>query len=258
MNDEENLFHLESYEPNDPDKIVIWKGELVDKFNTEYADIILLKTQLYGHILFMDNCLQSTEKDEYMYHTILVHALGEHINIDKVAIFGGGEGCTAREVLKYNPSFVLQVDIDHEFVKWCSNTLCWDEGALKDPRLHLIYDDAWKVIKKTPYSSYDYIIIDLFDPDSSNIDKYIELLIDAIKWLKPGGCLVAYTGMIHIIDPPIYKICEKLVDKIGDYCDIIDYFTTFIPSFGGECSFVYYSVKEEESSPHLAIDVSQL
>jgi spermidine synthase len=255
---DDNLFYLESHEPDDPDKIVIWKGELLAQFNTEYSDIILLKTQLYGSILFMNNCLQSTSADEYIYHNVLVHTLGDYIKIDKVAIFGGGEGCTAREVLKYNPSFVLQVDIDHSFVKWCSDTLKWDEGALKDHRVHLIYDDVLNIIKKPAYSLYDYIIIDLFDPESSNIDKYIELLIDCKLWLKPGGALVAYAGMFHTINPAIIEIIEQLNDKIGDECNTIDYFTTFVPSFGGECSFLYYFVKEEENSPHLAIDVLQL
>ena len=250
-----NIYYIESHEPDEPDKIVIWKGNLIAQFNTEYADIILLNTKLYGDVLFMNKCIQSSSVDEYIYHSVLVHLVGECINIDKVAIFGGGEGCTAREVLKYNPSFVLQVDIDDKFVKWCSNTLKWDDDALKDKRLHLIYDDAWSVIKKKPYNLYDYIIIDLFDPETSNIDKYINLLIDCKKWLRPGGALVAYAGMLHTLNPAIFPILEKLIDKIGDSCEVIDYFTTFVPSFGGECVFLYYFAKEEESSPHLVIDV---
>jgi spermidine synthase len=256
MNDD--IYYIESYEPDDPDKTVIWKGELIDKFNTEYSDIILLKTQLYGNILFMNNCIQSASADEYIYHKVLVHTVGEYVNMDKIAIFGGGEGCTAREVLKYNPSFVLQVDIDHEFVKWCSKTLKWDENALINPKLHLIYDDAWKVIKKQPYSLYDYIIIDLFDPEENNIDKYLQLLIDCKNWLKPGGALVAYAGMLHTLNSHVLYLVDQLTDKIGDECESIDYFTTFVPSFGGECAFLYYFVKEEENSPHLVIDVSRL
>ena len=111
-----NIYYIESHEPDEPDKIVIWKGKLIAQFNTEYADIILLNTKLYGDVLFMNKCIQSSSVDEYIYHSVLVHLVGECINIDKVAIFGGGEGCTAREVLKYNPSFVLQVDIDDKFV----------------------------------------------------------------------------------------------------------------------------------------------
>jgi len=256
----DNNYYLESVEPDEPDKIVIWKGQLIEKFNTDYCDITLLKTKIYGNMLFMDNCLQSTENDEHIYHTALVHPLAEYSKqLDNVLILGGGEGCTAREILKYDPQFVLQIDIDHTFVKWASDTLKWDDGALKDPRVHLVYDDAWTVLKKEPYVFYDYIIVDLFDPTEQSADYFCELLCNCSKWLNKDGYLVAYVGMYHTLNPVIYTILDILLEKIGDKCNFIDYYTACIPSFGGDCVFLYYCLKnpeEEENNPHLAIDVS--
>ena len=256
----DNCYYLESVEPDEPDKIVIWKGQLKEKFNTDYCDITLLKTKIYGNMLFMDNCLQSTEYDEHIYHTTLVNPIAEYMTqLENVLILGGGEGCTAREVLKYDPQFVLQIDIDDKFVKWASDTLKWDDGALTDTRVHLVYDDAWKVLKKEPYTYYDYIVIDLFDPTEQTAEYFCELLCDCTKWLNYSGYLVSYAGMYHTLKPIIYKIVDILFDKIGDKCNFIDFYTTFIPSFGGECVFLYYQLKnpeEEENNPHLVIDVS--
>jgi spermidine synthase len=258
-----NLYHLEAYEPDDPDKTVIWKGEIIDKFTTEYCDIIRLRTQLYGDMIFMDNCIQSASVDEHIYHETLVHPLAEYVeNIDRVLILGGGEGCTAREVLKYDPDFILQIDIDHQFVNWCSNVLQWDEGALKNNKVHLIYDDAWAIIKKGPYKLYNYIIVDLFDPDSETVDKFCELLVDCSKWLNENGILVAYAGMLHTLNPAINKILPYIEEHIGEYCSVIDWYTTYVPSFGGECVFVFYCLEkkpgsEEDNKSHLVIDVGQ-
>ena len=208
----------------------------------------------------MDGCLQSTEYDEHIYHTTLVHPIAENIvQLKNVMILGGGEGCTAREVLQYNPAFVLQIDIDHKFVNWASNTLKWDDGALKDPRVHLVYADAWEVLRKEPYICYDYIIVDLFDPTEQNAEYFCELLSNCAEWLNYNGYLIAYAGMYHTLNPVIYKILNILSEKIGNKCKFIDFYTSFIPSFGGECVFLYYCLKnpeEEENNPHLVIDVS--
>ena len=45
----------------------------------EYTSIIqnikIANTVDFGNALFLDNCLQSTEKDEYIYHETIVHGL---------------------------------------------------------------------------------------------------------------------------------------------------------------------------------------
>ena len=54
-------------------------------------------------IVFLDGVLQSCKSGDAAYHEALVHpAMFAHENPRRVAIIGGGEGATLREVLKHN------------------------------------------------------------------------------------------------------------------------------------------------------------
>lgn len=65
-------------------------------------------------VLVLDGKLQSAESDEGLYHEVLVHpALLHHPNPKNVFIMGGGEGSTAREVLRHKSvEKCTMVDID--------------------------------------------------------------------------------------------------------------------------------------------------
>merc|ERR1719319_1425848 len=65
-------------------------------------------------MLIIDRRTQSSQKDEFVYHESLVHpAMLAHQNPKTVFIGGGGEGATAREVLKHKSvERLVMVDID--------------------------------------------------------------------------------------------------------------------------------------------------
>lgn len=58
--------------------------------------------------------MQSSEKDEFVYHECLVHpAMISHPNPRHIFVGGGGEGATIREILRYKTvERVVMVDID--------------------------------------------------------------------------------------------------------------------------------------------------
>ena len=95
-------------------------------------------------VLLLDGKLQSAEADERVYHECLVHpAMLHHPNPKKVFICGGGEGSTAREVLKHKSVEKLtMVDIDKVVCDFCEKHLEDNAETFKDPRLELIIDDA--------------------------------------------------------------------------------------------------------------------
>ena len=81
---------------------------------TRFQDYFIFETPNFGKALVLDKDVQSTEKDEFVYHETLVHpAMLAHPNPESVLIIGGGEGATLREVLKH-PSVrrAVMVDID--------------------------------------------------------------------------------------------------------------------------------------------------
>ncbi|MCS7104616.1 MAG: polyamine aminopropyltransferase [Thermofilaceae archaeon] len=141
-------------------KRVLYSGE------TKFQKVDIVETFSFGKCLFLDGKLQSSEYDERVYHEALVHpAMVTHPEPRRVLIIGGGEGATAREVLRYSTvEQVVMVDIDRELVELCKRYMPeWNRGAFEDPRLKLVFEDGRKYVEDG-YEKFDVIIIDLTDP----------------------------------------------------------------------------------------------
>ncbi len=107
-------------------------------------------------LLFLDGVLQSRRSGDAPYHESLVHpALFTHTKPRRVAIIGGGEGATLREVLKHNTvEKVIMIDIDEQMVNLCREYLpSWSdcsmlvngtESCFDDPRVETYFLDAFK------------------------------------------------------------------------------------------------------------------
>ena len=131
-------------------------------------------------VLYIDGILQSRYYGEASYHEALVHpALFSHPNPKRVAIIGGGEGATLREVLKHNTiEIVTMIEIDEVMVnvskqylpEWsdCSMMVGSAPSCFDDPRAEVIYTDAINWITERfsnkdrvrPEDLFDVIIID--------------------------------------------------------------------------------------------------
>ncbi|MFQ5494791.1 MAG: spermidine synthase, partial [Phycisphaerae bacterium] len=119
---------------------------------TEFQEMYIVETGAYGRALVLDGKWQSCTGDEYLYHEPLVHpAMLLHGDPRRVLILGGGEGATAREVLRWRDvEYVAMVDIDAEVVAACREHLAEMHGdAFDDPRLEVVIDDALKVLDRS-------------------------------------------------------------------------------------------------------------
>ncbi|MFH0825734.1 MAG: polyamine aminopropyltransferase [Pseudomonadota bacterium] len=125
--------------------------------------------------LFIDGHLQFSTVDEHRYHESLVHPVVAACRHPRRAlILGGGDGMTAREVLKH-PSIehIDLVDLDEEMI-----SLFRDRGrlaelsdrALSNPKVSVHIDDAYKFLEKTR-DSWDVILIDLPDPSNLSLGR---------------------------------------------------------------------------------------
>ncbi|OIO37636.1 MAG: spermidine synthase [Candidatus Omnitrophica bacterium CG1_02_49_10] len=132
---------------------------------TPYQDLKILDTHRFGKTLVLDGIIQTTEKDEYIYHETLTHIpLLCHPNPKNVLIIGGGDGGILREVLKHPVKKVCMVEIDGAVIdasKRFLKSIC--AGAFNDKRTELIVDDGAKFIENTKVK-FDVIIIDSSDP----------------------------------------------------------------------------------------------
>ena len=105
-------------------------------------------------MLFLDHVVQSNRLGMAAYHEALVHpALLAHPNPRRVAIVGGGEGATLREVLKHNTvEKAVMIDIDGAMMnasrvalpEWndCSDFVGSVGNCFDDPRADVYAADA--------------------------------------------------------------------------------------------------------------------
>jgi spermidine synthase len=214
-------------------------------FHTARQNIDILESKVWGKMLFLDGTLQSTTRDEIIYHNCLVHPLLDSIpNKKSVLILGGGEGATAREVLRwFDVDSVVMVDYDEEFVEKMKTDYGypWSRGCFNDFRLKCIYEDAWDYM--TLGYSYDAVIIDLTDPNL-NRDKWCELLemtMNSVSKNKGGFVMNAGLYLPWKTDSiyTLKNIVERLCEKNPGYKYYI--YTTMVPSFSGEWTFIAVS-----------------
>nr|BBC28493.1 spermine synthase [Eudorina sp. 2006-703-Eu-15] len=172
---------------------------------SSYQEVDLVDTPTWGKVLLLDGKMQSTEADEQVYHELLVHPpLLHHPNPKRVFIMGGGEGATAREVLRHRSvEEVVMVDIDKVVTDFCAEHLERNKSAFRDPRLRLINDDARSQLEAAPDSCFDIIISDLADPLEGGpcyqlyTQEFYKNVV--LRKLAPGGIFVTQSGPAGIL-----------------------------------------------------------
>ena len=134
-----------------------------------FQEFLIGENPAFGRILSLDGVVQSTEADEFIYHEGIVQpamlAVGDP---RRVLVLGGGEGATAREVLRWpSVTHVDMVDIDAEVVAACRAHLPrHHQGSFDDPRLVLRHTDAVAFLhdRAGDDERYDVVISDMTDP----------------------------------------------------------------------------------------------
>ncbi len=138
------------------------KSEL-EHVRSEYQDIHVFDTFDFGKLLVIDGTVQTTERDEYIYHEMIAHVpMLTHPAPKRVLIIGGGDGGAAREALKHEPEEVHVVEIDEKVVELSKKYLPEISKAYQDSRVKLHIGDGIKFVKEN--SGFDVIIVDSTDP----------------------------------------------------------------------------------------------
>jgi spermidine synthase len=164
-----------------------WANEILDmaEGNLYADDIVFARTTPYQRIvltawkddlrLFLNSNLQFSSRDEYRYHEALVHpGLAAVAHPRAVLVLGGGDGLAVREVLKYpTVESVTLVDLDPTMTKLFSTNpvlVRLNHGALRDPRVRIVNDDAFVWLDQQP-GSFDFAVVDFPDPTSYSLGK---------------------------------------------------------------------------------------
>ena len=159
---------------------------------SEFQRIDIFDSLEFGRVLVLDGYTMLTEKDEFMYHEMIVHVpLCAHPNARKALVIGGGDGGSVRELVRYKDlDHIDLVEIDEEVVDACRKYLPQTAGKLDDPRVHIHYEDGLKFIRHHE-DEYDVIIVDSTDPFGPGEGLFTrEFYGNCFRALKEDGIMV--------------------------------------------------------------------
>lgn len=219
-------------EPHTKDvKLSIRVEEQLYSGKSDYQRIDVFKSNEYGKFLVLDGYMMLTEKDEFIYHEMMVHVpMAVHPNPEKVLVIGGGDGGVLRELIRYdNIKSIDIVEIDEEVVKVCKEYLPQTACGFDDPRVNVYYQDGLRFIRKIE-DVYDIIIVDSTDPFGPGEGLFTkEFYGNCSKALKQDGI------MTNQHESPFYtndaRAMERAHKRIYESFEVSRIFQAHIPSY---------------------------
>jgi spermidine synthase len=204
---------------------------------TALQDLIIFETPVYGRVLALDNVVQVTEKDEYVYHEMMTHVpILAHGRARRVLIIGGGDGGILRESLRHKVERVTMVEIDRSVVDMCLKHMPSIPGrAFDDKRTELVIADGARFVAETG-DRFDVIIVDSTDPIGPGEVLFTESFYrNCHRCLTADGILVNQNGVPFLQAGEItltYRRRKKLFGDAGFYMAAIPSYYGGLMAFG--------------------------
>ena len=187
--------------------------------------------------------VQFANDDEEIYHSMLVNpAMMASARQDNILIIGGGDGLALRDVLTWNPKFVMLLDLDEELVEFFThpnvsndNTafIKMNNGSFSDSRVQTRFGDAWLGVDTliTEGRRFDVIIVDLPDPNHPDLNKlystgFYKKLRNVLT--GDGAMVVQSTSPYHA--KRTFLSVGKTIEASG--FSQVDQYHANVPSFG--------------------------
>ena len=200
---------------------------------TEHQDLILFESPQWGRVLALDGIVQTTTADESAYHEMLVHpALIAHGRVRSACIVGGGDGGTARELVKHaTVERIVQAELDPGVIDFCSKYLpSLSDGAFDDPRLELSFGDAAAFMAEDG-ERFDVILVDSTDPIGPGAALFTESFYrDCRRRLNDGGILVTQAGNPALAPEELAQTLAR--KRAAGFADV-DFLLTVVPTYVG-------------------------
>lgn len=207
--------------------------------DSPYQKIEVFENEHFGKVLLLDDLVQTTEKDEFFYHEMLVHpAFLVHPSARHLLVIGGGDGGVLKEILRYPVESVCLVEIDPLVIEVCQEYFPWLSPCLKDRRTELVIADGKEFIQKTD-RKFDIIFIDSSDPVGPSAWLHEKDFFSRLKeCLCEDGIIVAQAGS------PFFRMdtIKKKNDFLKPLFKIVSFYMSPVPTYpGGSWAFVFLS-----------------
>lgn len=211
---------------------------------SEFQQLDIVDTLEYGRMMLLDGLVMVTERDEFIYHDMIVHpALFTHPCPKKVLVIGGGDGGSIREIMKHpqvEEATLCEIDglVIEKSIELLPSMACEIDG--KNPRVKLHVDDGLAYIREHQ-NEFDVILVDSTDPIGPAVglfeEDFYRLVFGA---LKDDGIMVAQS------ESPFYhaEIQQNMYQNLRAVYPIVEMYQAFIPTYpSGFWSFAFASKK---------------
>ncbi len=132
---------------------------------SDFQRIDVFDSEEFGLFMTLDGLMMVTEKDEFIYHDMIIHVpMAANLDIKNVLVIGAGDGGSVRELTKYSSiERIDMVEIDKKVVDVCREYLPSLTCSLGDKRVNIHYADGLR-FARSKAGVYDLIIVDSTDP----------------------------------------------------------------------------------------------
>ncbi|MGA7510349.1 MAG: polyamine aminopropyltransferase [Erwinia billingiae] len=208
---------------------------------TGHQDLVIFENAALGRVMALDGVVQTTERDEFIYHEMMTHVpLLAHGAAKRVLIIGGGDGAMLREVSRHkNIEQITMVEIDAGVVTFCQQYLPnHSAGAYDDPRFTLVIDDGVNFVAQCG-EKFDVIISDCTDPIGPGESLFTsEFYAGCQRCLNENGIFVAQNGVCFLQQEEAVNSHRKLSHYFSD----VSFYQAAIPTYyGGIMTFAWAS-----------------
>ncbi len=173
---------------------------------SDFQTVDVIETYGHGKMLFNDGLAMVSERDEFIYHDMIAHVpLFVHPNPKRVLVIGGGDGGTAREVLRHqNVEECVMVEIDNVVVDACKKHIQKTACVFNHPKLTLIIADAVKWVSDNQEQKFDVILVDSTDPIGPAQPLFSKEFYGELSQLLTENGIVVSQG-----ESPFYEVAAQ-------------------------------------------------
>lgn len=215
--------------------------EVLFESKTEHQHLVIFESVDFGRVMALDGVIQTTERDEFVYHEMLAHVpLFAHGAAKDVLIIGGGDGGLLREVLRHpEVERAVQVEIDQAVIDMGVEYLPrHSNGAYENPKAEIVIGDGIDYVRNCD-RQFDVILSDSTDPIGPGEVLFTSPFYEGIKrCLKPGGVFAAQNG-VAFMQPDEVSTTHKRLSPLFDDCH---FYAAAVPTYvGGIMTFAWAS-----------------
>lgn len=214
---------------------------------TPYQRIDILESSEVGRFLALDGQIMLTEKDEFIYHEMMVHVpMATNPGVKSVLVIGGGDGGSVRELTRYGGVEQIDlVEIDKMVVDACREYLPQTACRLDDPRVTLHFEEGLRFVR-TKENAYDLILVDSTDSFGPGEGLFTKEFY--------GNCCKALTGdgiLVIQHENPYYNqyvnSLQSANQHIADFFPVCRVYQAHIPTY--PCEHLLFGFASKKYDP---------